>query len=611
MAVLVNGHELSKAFSDKELFKKLSFGIHDGERIGLIGPNGAGKSTLLKIILGTEKADSGTLSRKQGLRVAYLPQVPELDLEKSVLDNVLEGALDPFDWESSAKAYEWLSKLDFEQAKISEATLVKNLSGGWRKKVALCREIMRDPDLLLLDEPTNHLDVESIMWLEEFLARVPFATLTITHDRLFLNRISNRIWELDRRHVGGLLSIEGDYAQFCESKEDRLSTLEKQEAVLKNTLRRETEWLRRGPAARSTKQKARIKRAGDLSDDVDDVSDLNRKQSVAISFQASGSTPKKLIEVKKISKSYGENNLFNNYTTLIQRTSRIGLLGPNGAGKSTLLKVLLGLETPDSGSVERSDNLQVAYFDQNRDALDPKSTVLKTICPQGDHVKFRGNFTHVNSYLDKFLFSKQKSMSVISELSGGEQARLLIAKLMLQDANMLVLDEPTNDLDLATLNVLEEQLKDFAGAIILVSHDRYFMDQVVESILVPADGKIEEFAGVGQWEAWQKERIKQKRSGGDKAESISPSTDAASSSAQEATKPKKKLSYKDQRDYDLIGEKIQKAEAQLQELSEKSSAPDVASNAEKLSALTKEMGEIQTEVDTLYARWSELEDMQS
>ncbi|MEO5668838.1 MAG: ABC-F family ATP-binding cassette domain-containing protein [Bdellovibrionota bacterium] len=597
MAVLVNGHDLSKGFSGRHLFDGLAFGIADGERIGLIGPNGAGKSTLLKMILGSEKPDSGNIARKQGLRVAYLSQTPELNPDATILETILEGALDPYDWESTARALEILSKLAFDEAGLGEDTLVASLSGGWRKKVALCRELMREPNLLLMDEPTNHLDVESILWLEEFLAKVPFATLTITHDRLFLNRISNCIWELDRRNPSGLLRVEGDYATFCEIKEQHVNALERKETVLKNTLRRETEWLRRGPAARTTKQTARINRAGDLLANVESLEGLNKVQSVGIVFGTAESTPKKLIEAKKISKAYGDRSLFKDFSLLLQRGNRIGLLGPNGAGKSTLIKLLLGVEQPDSGTVERSDQLQIAYFDQNRENLDPNLTVLKTICPQGDHVFFRGNYTHVRSYLDRFLFNVEQSDSPVSKLSGGEQARLLIAKLMLREANILVLDEPTNDLDLPTLNILEERLKDFEGAIVLVSHDRYFMDQVVDRIFVPADGQIEEFMGVGQWEAWQKERAKRSKSA---------PLPAGSQRTPEAPK-KVKLSYNDQRELDQMETKIHGLEAKLDDLTQESAKTEVASNSSKLLKVTSEMATLQQQIDALYARWSELE----
>ncbi len=611
MSVLINGHALAKAFSGRTLFKDLAFGIATGQHIGLIGANGAGKSTLLKIMASLESADSGNVSLRQGLRVAYLPQVPQLESGVDILTTILSAADDPYDGKSMAQAYELFSRLDFEKVGLSENSLVETLSGGWQKKVALARELIRDPDVLLLDEPTNHLDVESILWLEEFLARAPFATLTVTHDRLFLNRISNRIWELDRRHPNGLLDVEGDYATFCEIKGQHISALEKKEDILKNTLRRETEWLRRGPAARSTKQQARIKRAYELADNVENLEDLNKKRNVGIEFNSADGSPKKLLEAKNISKAYDGRTLFDGFNLLLERGKRIGLLGANGAGKSTLIKVLLGLETPDSGTVEHNERLEVSYFDQKRDLLDPKSTPLKTLCPQGDHVKFRGQFIHVRSYLDRFLFGPDLAKSEISKLSGGEQARLLIAQLMLKESNLLVLDEPTNDLDLATLNVLEEQLRDFEGAIILVSHDRYFMDQVVDEIYAPCDGNFLKFTGVAQWEAWVKEGKKLSTSKNDarvSKEDSSVATGNTGASSGSISKPGKKLTYKDQREYDLMESAIADTEARLEALTRESLDPAART---KIAEISLQMSETQAELDRLYARWSELETLLS
>jgi ABC transport system ATP-binding/permease protein len=603
MSLLVNGHQLSKGFAGRNLFKKLSFGVSEGQHIGLIGPNGAGKSTLLKIIFGTETPDEGTFSKRQGLRMAYLAQVPVLDPDQDILTTVLDGADDPTDKRAMAQAYELISKLAFDEAGMSEYSLIGTLSGGWQKKVALAREFMKQPDLLLLDEPTNHLDVDSILWLEEFLARTPFATLTITHDRLFLNRISNRIWELDPRHPNGLLEVDGDYATFCQIKEEHIHALERREEVLKNTLRRETEWLRRGPAARTTKQNARMQRAYTLSDDVENLENLNRKKNVGIEFSSADGSPKKILEAKNISKSYDGRTLFENFSLTLQRGQRIALLGANGAGKSTLIKILLGYEKPDTGEVEHSERLQVAYFDQKRDTLDPQSTPIKTLCPQGDHVQFRGSYVHIRSYLDRFLFGPDLAKSPISKLSGGEQARLLIAKLMLQEANLLVLDEPTNDLDLATLNVLEAQLRDFEGAILLVTHDRYFMDQVVDQIYAPYEGKLMSFADIGQWEAWVKDKSKASLS--TQAATQSPAGNSKNIKIDSASAVSaKKLTYKDQREFDQIEATIAKAEAQLVALEKETQKPE---NASKLAQISSEMALAQSEIERLYARWSELE----
>lgn len=598
MSILLNAHRLRKAFAARPLFDELTFSIESGERIGLIGPNGAGKSTLLKILASRISPDDGTLSIQRGLKVGYLEQVPSLLPNATALSTALEGTSDPDDWENVAKAHEILSKLS-----LDPETQVETLSGGWKKRVALARELVKAPDLLLLDEPTNHLDVESILWLEDLLAHSRFATMTITHDRLFLQRVSNRILELDRRNPGGLLSVSGDYADYLAVKEQNMAAQERREVILKNTLRRETEWLRRGAKARTTKQQARIHRAGDLQDEVADLTDRNRTRTAGIEFQNSERSPKKLLEAKGISKSYGGRTLFKNVSLLLTPGARIGLLGENGCGKSSLIRVLLGSESPDQGEVFRSDQLKVAYFEQARDSLNPNETLFRTLCPKGDYVDFRGSRLHIRSYLDRFLFDPGQAEMAVGKLSGGEQSRLLLAKLMLNEANLLVLDEPTNDLDMATLSVLEECLTDFTGAVLLVTHDRYFLDQVATKIIAfprfeGERGKLVSFADLSQWEDWhvkQEALIKQK---------------AAAPSPQSATAvpaKKRKLSYNEQRELDSMEKNIHEAEALLEKLTDESTKSENTSNAPKLAGILKELNETQARVDRLYARWAELE----
>jgi ATP-binding cassette subfamily F protein uup len=605
MSILVSAHILKKSFAARPLFDGITFSIESGERIGLIGPNGAGKSTLLRILAQQAEPDEGTVSFQRGLRVGYLEQVPTFKPGQTVFETVMEGARDPDDWEAIARGQECISKLSLDELEGGQEALVDKLSGGWKKRVALARELVREPDLLLLDEPTNHLDVESILWLEDLLAQSRFATLTITHDRVFLQKISNRILELDRKNVGGLLSINGDYVRYLETKDQLVSAQERREVILKNTLRRETEWLRRGAKARTTKQQARIQRHGELSSTVNDIEYRNRQQQVKIDFQSSERNPKRLLEAKGISKSYGNRKIFNPIDILFAPGTRVGLLGPNGCGKSTLIRVLLGKEKPDTGEIRRADNLQVAYFEQNRETLDPKVSLAKTICPVGDYVDYQGGRIHIKSYLDRFLFTSGQFEMAVGKLSGGEQSRLLIAKLMLQPANLLVLDEPTNDLDMATLSVLEECLTEFKGSVILVTHDRYFLDQVANQIFAfdtVHKGKIEKFANLEQWETWHTENTKE--GGGSQSQQQSTPVSAATPAS---NAKKGKLSFKEQREWDTIESTIQGLETEVEALSLESAKPEYATNSSELQKVVNKMTELQAKVNDLYARWAELE----
>ncbi len=594
--ILIGAQELSKAFTSQPLFEDLTFSIESGERIGLIGPNGAGKSTLLRILAGHMSPDSGRLSIQKGLRVGLLEQIPQFTKDAHIQSTVLEGTKDPHDWEEMARAQEFIAKLDL--SRFDPEMPVEKLSGGWKKRVALARELVRQPDLLLLDEPTNHLDVESIIWLEELLAQSQFATLTITHDRLFLQRISNRIIELDRRHATGLLSVKGDYASFLDIRNEVVAAQELKETKLRNTLRRETEWLRRGAQARQTKQQARIKSALELEEEVKNLTDRNRVSTVRLDFQATDKQPKKLVEGKGISKTYGNEVIIPMLDLLVTPKSRIGLMGPNGCGKSTLIKLLTKTVDPDTGTVYHAERLKISYFEQNRESLNPNLTVFKTVCPHGDHVDYAGQNVHVKSYLARFLFTYEQMDSAVRKLSGGEQSRLLLAQLMLKEANLLVLDEPTNDLDMATLDVLAEVLQEFNGAVILVTHDRYFLDQITNKILAfghNAKGEkiIETMVGLSQWEVWHDNQV---------AAAAREKKEAQRTEA--SGNKKKKLTYKDQRELDAMEENIQKAEGEMTALVTESEKN--ASNSKRIFELSKEISALQTRIDRLYERWSEL-----
>ncbi len=612
MAILLDAQQLTASFGARPLFKGVSFTIDAQERIGLIGPNGAGKSTLLRILAETMSVDSGTIARRRGLRVALLEQTPRFAEGATVRDAIAEGIDGDHD-DAHERERQVFATLGLDggaggAAGIDADTPVASLSGGWKKRIAIGRALARHPDLLLLDEPTNHLDVEGIEWLEALLSRrgAGFATITVTHDRLFLQRVTTRILELDRRNAGGLLSVAGDYAAYVRVKAETMHAQERREVVLRNTLRRETEWLHRGAQARSTKQQARIARAGALDDEVAELGRRNQTRTATLDFAAAEARPKRLIEARAIAKSYDGRAIFEGVDLRLGPGVRVGLLGPNGCGKSTLIRVLLGEEAPSVGTVVRADGLKVAYFQQSRDALDPALSLTDTLCPDGDHVSFRGARIHVRGYLERFLFEPEQMPMAVGKLSGGEQSRLLLAQLMLREAQLLVLDEPTNDLDLPTLAVLEESLTGFDGAVLLVTHDRYFLDQVATTILAfdtraSGAGGVVPFASLGQWEAWRAETAAAEKS----------AAAGAAAQARVATGGtaggRKKLGYKEQREYEAIEATIAQAETALREARAAAESPEHASNAGKLMALFAAVEERQAEVDRLYARWAELE----
>lgn len=598
MALLISTYQLEKSFAGKNLFKGVSLGIEEGDKIGLVGPNGAGKSTLMRILAGESSADDGKVTPKKGLKLGFLPQTPEFPANQTILEALMSKAAD--EHEGMALAYEWMARLDLTQ--FGEDFLVSKLSGGWQKRVALARELVLEPELLLLDEPTNHLDVVSILWLEEFLQRAPFAFLMVTHDRLFLQRVVNKVFDLDPRNPNNLLSVNGDYVQYLESKEQLLAAQAKLEGVLKNTLRRETEWLRRGARARLTKQKARIHRAGDLKEDVETLTDKNRNRVAGISFGDAERNPQKLIEVKNISKKYGERVLFEDFSYLITPKTRLALLGENGCGKSTLIKILLDYEKPDQGEVFLSDKVKVSYFEQTREGLDLQKSVLKNVCPDGDYVFFQGQYVFGRSYLERFLFSRQQMDLPVGRLSGGEQSRLRLAQLMLQDASVLVLDEPTNDLDVATLEVLSDAIQNFNGAVIIVTHDRYFMDQVATEILSfprkeNSRKKLEKFTGYLQWEeAWFANE--------DNAEEPLPIK--SEEMAKPAAKPQR-MSFKLKNELEGMEAKILGLEEELEKAQHESTLPEVVSSATRVQELYAKVSTLQSQIEKLYARWAELE----
>jgi len=547
--------------------------------------------------------------------VAHLPQMPTFEAGATVRAAVASGlsgaGVATGSWEDDARVDELIAKLGLAGAEAGPEQDVAKLSGGWSKRVALARALVGEPELLLLDEPTNHLDVESILWLERFLSGARFATVTVTHDRLFLQRAANRILELDRRNAGGLLDVAGDYATYLDRKAEAMASQERREDVLRNTLRRETEWLRRGPKARSTKQEARIQRAGALADEVGELATRNRARAVALDFQGSGRKTKRLIEARGVSVRYGARAVFEGIDVLVGPGTRLGLLGPNGCGKSTLLRVLTGAQAPTAGEVARADGLEIAFFEQDRAALDPARSVADTVCPDGDFVQFRGARVHRHGYLERFLFRSEQMSQPVGRLSGGEQSRLLVAQLMLRPASVLVLDEPTNDLDLHTLGVLEEALTSFEGAVLIVTHDRYFLDQVATQILAfhvkpGEEGRVSAFAGLSQWEEWHAAQGPATR-----ASRAAALAAAAPAGTAPAPAPRKKVSFNLQREWNGIEARIADAEGKLSALEAEARSPAVVSDAARLVTLADQSAAARAEVDRLYARWAELETLLS
>jgi ATP-binding cassette subfamily F protein uup len=566
------------------------------------------------MIAGELTPDDGAITRTRGIKIGYLAQIPEFAQDVTVREAVIGDLANALDdgagWEAIGAAEEYLSRLGLSSRENSlEDAKVSSLSGGLKKKVALARELAKRPDLLLLDEPTNHLDLESILWLEEFVRSAPMAVMTISHDRAFLSNIAKRVIEVDRRNPDGILSVDGNYDDFLSTKETYLANLASMRDSMENTLRREIEWLRRGAKARTTKQKARIDRAYSLESETQNLRDKTRESKLKLEFQATDGAPKRLIKAEGISKSYGEKTLFTGLDLLLTHRTRLGLIGRNGIGKSTLIRILTGEEEPDTGSVERSQRLEVAYFEQNRSTLDPSLSVLRSICPYGETVEFQGRKIHVRSYLERFLFDARMADLEVSKLSGGEQSRLLLAKLMLEPANLLVLDEPTNDLDIATLGILEECLEEFPGAVILVSHDRSFMDSVCDQLLGFPEMIV--YADMSQWQTAWKERQKRENQKSASPTASTPasttSTPASSAHSSAGSAKKRKLSFKEQREFDSMESVILEKEERLAKLQADSSLSENVANAVRLTEMMKEMADLQSEIDRLYARWSELE----
>ena len=623
---ILNIEGLHKSFGLKPLLKDVTFGLEDDERMGLIGANGSGKSTLMKIIAGEEVSDGGRLMIPSTARVTYLPQNPVFDPDHSVIDAVFDQG-DPqlrllHDYEEAAYALasdqsgneklltrvtDLSHQLDISGGWDREASAravldrlgikdigakIGTLSGGQRKRVALARALVLQPDLLLLDEPTNHLDTETIAWLETYLSRYPGALLLVTHDRYFLDRVTNRMLEVE---PGGVRKYEGNYTRYLELKEEQEKLEEATEKTRRNLAKRELEWLRRGPKARTSKAKYRIERAKALQES-------NYSGPAARIQLAAASTRlgNKVLDLDKVSKSFDSNPIVKDFTRLIARTDRLGIIGPNGSGKTTLLELITGRLKPDSGSIEYGQTVVFGYFDQEGRPLDESLRVIDTVTEVADNVRTaNGDIITASQMLERFLFPPAVQYTPVAKLSGGERRRLHLLLVLMEAPNILILDEPTNDLDIPTLSALEEYLDSFDGVLIVVSHDRWFLDRTIDHILkFEGGGLIREYAG--DYSAYLEARAEKENIKAKKPDSAKKAFNKHVASEDQP----KKLSYKEKKELEETEARIESGEERKAEIESELSLN--TGDIEIITALSEELGNLSAQLEKDMERWAEL-----
>ncbi len=650
---LLTLRDVDLAYGHVALLRDAELSIEAGERIALIGRNGSGKSSLLRGIAGLLAFDDGEISRQGGLRVAYVAQEPELDASLTVFEAVAEGLAgqarlvaeyealagaiargthaDPASLERLAAlqaridaedAWTLVHRIDgvLTRLALDGDRQVRTLSGGVRKRVALARALVAEPDLLLLDEPTNHLDIDSIGWLEELLAAWRGALVVVTHDRRFLDRVATRVVELDRAR---LRSYPGSFADYQRRKSDELAAEAVADAKFDKLLAQEEAWIRKGVEARRTRDEGRVRRLEQLRRER--AARRERLGRAQLAVDAGDRSGKRVVELVDVSKAWGERVVVRDFSTIVQRGDRVGLVGPNGAGKTTLLRLMLGEIAPDSGTVRTGTNLQVAYFDQLRAQLDDSATLVETISPGSEWIEIGGRRTHAMSYLERFLFAPERARSPVGSLSGGERNRLLLARLFARPANLLVLDEPTNDLDIETLELLEELLADYSGTVLVVSHDRAFLDNVVTQTIVPlGDGHWREQAGgYADYEAARRQEAQttadargaagQARAAASNAAPGGGAPSAASprkaAEATPAARPaaRRKLGHAEQRELDALPDRIAALEAEQKTLGEQLADPRSWQDPVAARAIQERFAAIEVELLAALERWEALE----
>jgi ABC transport system ATP-binding/permease protein len=633
---ILNINDLHKSYGGRAIFAGVSLGVDEAEKVGFIGVNGSGKSTLFRMVAGLESPDTGDIALRRGTRVGYLSQEPELTPGHTILHAVAEGRPElvaaAAEYEAIGRrlsaphadhdrlvhrhaelaadldrlgGWDWTHRIDAMLHRLGvEDTdrTVDNLSGGEAKRVALARTLLASPELLLLDEPTNHLDADTVLFLEEYLMEYAGAVMLITHDRYFLDRVVDRMIEVA---AAELTSFIGGYTEYLEAQAARTERLAVQDARRRRLIERELEWARRAPPARTGKQRGRLKRADAL---VNESGAYRAQQVRAMSMQAPAAPRlgRTVLNLSGISKAYGDNVLIRGFDTMLRGGERIGIIGPNGAGKTTLLRIIRGEEEADAGSVELGVNTRVAYFDQLRTQIDPELSVYESLGGT-DWVEPGGRRTHARSYLEDFLFPTARQQQKVSSLSGGERNRLMLARLFLQPANVLLLDEPTNDLDLVTLQVLEAALESYDGCVLMVTHDRFFLDKIATGLFVFEDhGVVHRHEG--GFELYR--RLRDARTPPPAAPAARPAptrntaAQAAGATAQQPSRPK--LTWKEERELEGLEERIVDAEAVREELTHRLAAPELYRDADEAAAVLAEYGAAKAAVDALYARWAEL-----
>lgn len=593
---ILNVEKVSKTYGEKELFNNISLGINSGDKIGLIGVNGTGKSTLLKIIAGVEEPDEGQVVKGKGIELAYLAQTPLYYDNENVLEYVMRGK----HADSQPKAKEILNKLGI----TNHGAMMNILSGGQKKRAALARTLVEPARLLILDEPTNHLDNDMVLWLEQFIKNFKGELIMVTHDRYFLDNVTNRIVELDK---ASLYSYDTNYSGFLELKTQREEMERATEAKRQNILRKELAWIRRGCQARSTKQQARIDRFEDMKEASKQARARFDKQLMDMN-SVSSRLGRKTVELHNICKSFGERTIIDDFTYIFLRDDRIGIVGDNGCGKSTLMKIIAGQLEPDSGSVEVGETVRIGYFMQENEPLDDSLTVLEFVRSIGEYVTTADGKATASQMCEKFLFTPKQQWTPISKLSGGEKRRLYLLSVLMSAPNVLILDEPTNDLDIETLEILEEYLDGFAGIVITVSHDRYFLDRVVDRIFAfEAGGHLTQYEG--GYTDYRDKCVSSIYNVESNGTSDAPKSKAAGQvkKVYNSHEDKIKFTYMEQKEYETIDDDIEKLETKVSELDD-----EIAKNAtsySKLAELTKEKEDVERQLEEKMERWEYLNDL--